>query len=961
MRMNTKHFRQYITMLLAVFFTLFGVIIKSEEVYAAQPELYAINVWTSEDMKIYYNATEVHTAPQILYFIEQTGGLRPLFCVEYGKAAHTGDMLSWVSEENYTNLNEKQKLAISYVLGCGVQMKPPSEDGLGYAVDYTNEAYQIQMKNYWSTQLMIWYYIDKYSSNPGGGNTGGITWAGVEATCNAGWGNLNECNRIWNAVEKINQIPSFSVDPNSGTEIPVYEMKYDQTSGKYEIMLENTNGNCTLNNFSFPEGTGLEYQFSNADGTANDNGNYLKVTSDTAITLDAAIMIPATYEPRVGDLWYAINTTSEQEMLACYGTKDAEVKFAFKVYTQNITDLSISKQDITTQAELPGCTLTVTSEDGSITYDTWVSNTTPHIITGLESGNYVLTEINPADGYTTASSIPFFYDKTADQVQSVTMYNSKTRVELLKTDESGNLLAGAKLEVRRADGTLVESWMSGSVPHVIEGLAAGDYVLKELEAPNGYKLADDVIFMVTDQPGTVTVRMSDKQTKVELLKTDESGNPLAGAKLELRRTDGTVVESWTSGKTAHVIEGLAVGKYELREIDPPQGYTIAKSILFTVEDTKEPQRIIMKDEAVKGVIRIYKTGDQAVSTTVYDSIYGSFKRLEFAQKPLQGTVFEIHRASDDALVDTVTTGKDGYAVSKELPWGDYYLLEIRTKNGLVLDADPVPVKLVLPEHYHETVYHADVSVENQVGNTEINVYKKGEILNVADGTYSFGTKPLPGVIFGIYADADILDYEGNVLIGKDECIGFIKTGEDGKASLKDALVEGAYYYREVQALDGYILDESKHAFTLILGNTELNTMDVNKENPDINRLYKTRLQLIKSDSEDRDIVLSGVVFELYNDKDELMGIYTTDENGRIIVEDLPYGSYYFKETRAADGYQIDTSRQSFLAASEGMQMEVTNERIPETPQTGDPAPIGLPAGIAFLFSILFLITRERRR
>ena len=964
MKMSTRSFRQSIIMLLAVFLTLFGLMIRPGEVYAAQePELSAINVWTSEDMKIYYNATEVHEAPQILHITQADGGLRPFFCVDYGKTAHTGDKLSWVSEENYVALNADQKLAISYVLGCGVQMNPPSEDGLGYEVDYTNEVYQTQIKNYWSTQLMLWYYIDKYADNPGSGNTGGITWAGVEATCNAGWGNLNECNRIWNAVEKINQIPSFSVDPNSGTEIPVYEMKYNQTSGKYEIMLENTNGNCTLNNFSFPEGTGLEYQFSNADGTANDNGNFLKITSNVAIGESAKISIEAEYYPLIGDIWYLNNQTSYQAGLVSYGTdkSSSPVEFAFKVYTQNITDLSISKQDITTQAELPGCTLTVTSEDGSITYDTWVSGTTPHIITGLESGNYVLTEINPADGYTTASSISFSYDKTADQVQSVTMYNSKTRVELLKTDETGNPLAGAKLEVRRADGTLVESWMSGSAPHVIEGLAAGDYVLKELEAPNGYKLADDVIFTVTNQPETVTVRMSDKQTKVELLKTDEAGNPLAGAKLELRWTDGTVVESWTSGKTAHVIEGLAVGEYELREIDPPQGYTIAKSILFTVEDTKEPQRIIMKDEAVKGVIRIYKTGDQAVSTTVYDSIYGSFKRLEFAQKPLQGTVFEIHRASDDALVDTVTTGKDGYAVSKELPWGDYYLLEIRTKNGLVLDADPVPVKLVLPEHYHETVYHADVSVENQVGNTEINVYKKGEILNVADGTYSFGTKPLPGVIFGIYADADILDYEGNVLIGKDECIGFIKTGEDGKASLKDALVEGAYYYREVQALDGYILDESKHAFTLILGNTELNTMDVNKENPDINRLYKTRLQLIKSDSADRDIVLSGVVFELYNDKDELMGIYTTDENGRIIVEDLPYGSYYFKETRAAEGYQIDTSRQSFLAASEGMQMEVTNEKIPETPQTGDPAPIGLPAGIAFLFSILFLITRERRR
>lgn len=963
MKMNTKHLRQCIIMLLTVFLTLFGLIGRSESVYAADPQLRATNVWTLENMKVYYDATTVHEAPQILYLTEETGGLRPVFCVQYGKTAHTGDVLSWVSKENYTALNQNQKLAISYVLGSGVQMNPPSEDGLGYAVDYTNAAYQAQMKNYWSTQLMIWYYIDKYSDAPGTGGTGGITWAGVEATCNAGWGSLDECNRIWYAVEAINQLPSFAVNPDSGAEIPAYEMKYNSASGKYEILLENTNMQCSLNNFAFPEGTGLKYQFSNADGTANDNGNYLKVTSDTVITQDAVTTVPAAYYPPIGNIWYVDNLTSEQEGVTSYGTDKSStpVKFAFKVYTQSITDLSISKQDITTQAELPGCTLTVTSEDGTITYDTWVSGTTPHIITGLESGNYVLTEINPADGYTTASSITFSYDKTSNQAQTVTMYNSKTRVELLKTDEAGDPLAGAKLEVRRADGSLVESWTSGSTAHVIEGLTAGNYVLKEVAAPSGYKLADDVSFTVTNQQGTVTVRMSDKKTKVELLKTDETGKPLAGAELEVRRADGTLVESWTSGNVAHVIEGLAVGKYELREVEPPQGYTIAKSITFTVRDTEEPQKIVMKDEAVKGVIRIYKTGDQAVSATIYDSVYGSFKRLDFAQKALQGTVFEIYRSTDDVLVDTVTTGKDGYAVSKELPWGDYYLVETKTRNGLVLDAESIPVKLAVPEDYHDSVYYADVKAENRVGNTEINVYKKGEILNVADGTYSFGTKPLPGVIFGVYADADILDYEGNVIIKQDECIGLIKTGEDGKASLKDALVEGAYYYREVQALDGYILDESKHAFTLILGNTELNTMDVNKENPDINRLYKTRLQLIKSDSADRDIVLSGVVFELYNDKDELMGIYTTDENGRIIVDDLPYGSYYFKETRAADGYQIDTSKQSFLAASEGMLLEVTNEKIPETPQTGDTVPVGLLTGIAFLFGILFLITGGRRR
>ena len=172
----------------------------------------------------------------------------------------------------------------------------------------------------------------------------------------------------------------------------------------------------------------------------------------------------------------------------------------------------------------------------------------------------------------------------------------------------------------------------------------------------------------------------------------------------------------------------------------------------------------------------------------------------------------------------------------------------------------------------------------------------------------------------------------NVVIAKDECIGFIKTGADGKAALKDALVEGSYYYKEVQTLEGYILDDTKREFELTLGNEELNTMDVNKENPDVNQLYKTRLQLVKQDGANRFIKLSGVEFELYNADDELMGVYVTDEKGRILIDDLPYGSYYFKETKAADGYSIDTSKQMFEANAEEQTLEVVNTK---TPKTGD--------------------------
>ncbi len=689
--MNTKHIRQYVIMLLAVFLTLLGSICRSEKVYAATPVLKATNVWTSESMKIYYNATDFHEAPQILYLTETDGGLRPFFCVEYGKSAHTDDVLAWITEENYSNLNPNQKMAISYVLGSGVEMNPPSETGLGYNVDYTNAAYQAQIKNYWSTQLMLWYYIDKYADNPGSGNTGGITWAGVEATCNAGWGSLAECNRIWYAVEAINQLPSFAVD--KGEEYPSYVLTCNEASGKYEILLENTNTQCSLKDFTFSEITGLHYQISNADGTANDNGSYLKITSDVAVSEGVQITVEAEYYPDIGDLWYLDNQTSYQDGLACYGTKKSSVpvEFAFKVYTQNVADLSISKQDITTQAELPGCTLTVTSEDGSITYDTWVSGTTPHIITGLESGNYVLTEINPADGYTTASSILFSYDKTADQVQSVTMYNSKTRIELLKTDEAGNPLPGAKLEVRRKDGAVVESWTSGRAAHVIEGLAAGDYILREVEAPAGYVVSGDVPFTVTDQPGTVVVKMSDKKTRIELLKTDEAGDPLPGAKLEVRRKDGTVVESWTSGRAAHVIEGLAAGDYILREVEAPAGYVISGDVSFTVTDQPGTVAVQMSDRKIYGNFRLIKTS------------------LQIEGKRLEGAKFSLYLTNngEDTYLGDFITNENGEITIENLPYGNYYLKEIEANEHYYLNEEICSFSIVndgetVVEHYVNT-------------------------------------------------------------------------------------------------------------------------------------------------------------------------------------------------------------------------------------------------------------------
>ena len=356
----------------------------------------------------------------------------------------------------------------------------------------------------------------------------------------------------------------------------------------------------------------------------------------------------------------------------------------------------------------------------------------------------------------------------------------------------------------------------------------------------------------------------------------------------------------------------------------------------------------------QGRIRVYKTGDQVVAATQYTSVYGDFHRLSFDQKPLAGTEFEIHSAMDDSLIETIVTDRTGYAESSDLAWGEYYLIETRTRKGLIRSADPIAVTLLCPENYRGYWYYEKIDVENAVGDTEINVYKQGEILDIENKAYSFGRKPLEGVIFGVYAAEPILDYAGDPVIQSDECIGFIRTGADGKAAMRDALVEGRYYYKEIHTLDGYMLDETKHEFQLVLGNEELTSFDVNKENPDVNQLYKTKLQLTKRDSKDGHTI-SGVEFALYNEKDECMGIYVTDEQGRILIDDLPYGRYYFVEQKAAKGYVLDSSHQDFTAEAAAASMDVTNDRIPDTPKTGDPTPMTPVTAAGALMAVLACI------
>lgn len=238
-------------------------------------------------------------------------------------------------------------------------------------------------------------------------------------------------------------------------------------------------------------------------------------------------------------------------------------------------------------------------------------------IGGLPLGKYQLKEITPLEGYYTDKTeydIDLSYDHSDKVIYTKTLNvtNTKSTVEISKVDAtSSKELAGAHLSLYDKDNNLIEEWISTDEPHIIRGLKINEeYRLHEDLAPLGYTTASDITFTVTDDTAT-KVTMKDEITKIDISKVDATtSEEIEGAKLTLTdKETGEVIDSWISAKEPHRITGLAVGKtYILHEELAPQGYLIANDVEFTVLDSGEVQKVVMKDELAPVIVQ---TGDSS--------------------------------------------------------------------------------------------------------------------------------------------------------------------------------------------------------------------------------------------------------------------------------------------------------------------------------------------------------------
>ena len=392
-------------------------------------------------------------------------------------------------------------------------------------------------------------------------------------------------------------------------------------------------------------------------------------------------------------LGYYVN---EKPMEVTFTYDGQAVQVLESTCTDKATEMWVSKRDLTNDEELPGATLTIKDADGNIV-ESWVSTDTPHRVTGLHLGDaYTLTETHPADGYALADEITFRLlqklDEDGSNLQEAEVYYLTEKSLLFWTWDDWKLLddatvimrddtikaefskkdlttmeelPGAELTITDKDGKEIDRWVSTDKPHYIEKLPAGDYTLTEVKAPDGYAFAESVPFTVLPTGEVQRFEMRDDVIKVEISKKDlTSMEELPGAELTITDKDGKEIDRWVSTDKPHYIEKLPAGTYTLTEVNAPDGYAFAESVLFTVLPTGEVQQFEMLDDVIK--VEISKVD---ITTN----------------KELPGAELIITDKDGKVVEHWTSTDKPHYI--EKLPAGDYTLTEVTAPAGYEIAED----------------------------------------------------------------------------------------------------------------------------------------------------------------------------------------------------------------------------------------------------------------------------------
>lgn len=490
----------------------------------------------------------------------------------------------------------------------------------------------------------------------------------------------------------------------------------------------------------------------------------------------------------------------------------------------------------------------------------------------ITPGRYLITEIQAPDGYSIDN---ITHEVTIEQGQTIQIEftnTAKSPIYIQKVDEQGAPLMGAKMKVTTMNGEMVGTVTTGRTGYAIIPYAEpGWYVVEEISAPDGYILSSTPVNVEVKAGKPAQVEfVNHKKPQLSILKLDKSDSTaLMGARIKVAKANGEVIGTYTSDRDGLVtLSDLEAGSYTITEIAAPDGYILDMT----------PQIVELKAGESKQ-IELYNVSKPGFQLRKIDKL---------TNLPVANAVFSLVKLENGAKRDLgrFTTGENGLFYVPDLSPGDYVITEVQAPDGYILDSTP------------QSIY-----IEGGKLNTVevVNVpYSNLRLIKISSES---DRKPLPGAVFKLFDEKRIE-------------VGTYTTSSLGEIVISN-LPSGIYYLQEQKAPAGFVLDNTVRQIELFGGKTTT----VEWKNAPLGSL-----RIIKIDKETKK-PLYGASFLLYDGRNNLLGEFSTDQNGLITFgSNLQAGKYKIKEIKAPDGYLLDeTVRTITIKENETTEIVIENE------------------------------------
>ena len=422
----------------------------------------------------------------------------------------------------------------------------------------------------------------------------------------------------------------------------------------------------------------VEFLVTDSDGNliGNANGKY---TTDSAGTFTITDITPGTtlvIKETRAKAGYILDDTPQTVKVKSNEVTTLEFRNAPK------GNLIIVKQDSVTKEPLEGVEFKIVYADGSYvdaeggtlssTGLYWTDKEGEITISGI-SGTVVVTEIETIPGYTIDENTRTqTVVVNPNDTQTLYFYNTPVGgLQIIKSDkDSGKRIAGVKFEIRKMNGEIIGTYTTDSdgVIYLPEA-ESGWYTVTELETASGY-LLDTTPHRIEVKDGqTATLEITNhKSSRILLHKVDKAtGKGIYGAVFLLYDSNRNPIGEYVTDQDGYIYadEGLADGRYYLREIKAAPGYVLdpeLKTIYVRYGSTTE---IEWSNTAECGQIQVIKksANDNPINGLPAGTL-------------LEGAVFEIYDKAGN-VVDTIKSDRNGRAISKTLPLSRYTVREIK--------------------------------------------------------------------------------------------------------------------------------------------------------------------------------------------------------------------------------------------------------------------------------------------